>query len=235
MKEKIELFVVGFGRPDLLREQKRLLDKYLKDPFGICLIDNTPEPECAHMEAVCRELSIGYLRSPSAKHLHPEALNFAALHVTRSTAPFFGFLDHDVFPIRTTTLIDKIKSAGFYGVGQRHAPTGHSYLWPGFSFFSSEWLNGRQLNFEGIRGEHKRDDGDCGSMNWPLFSEEEWENVHSMIHGYQVIREPDGYGLQSTGVEFLGDWLHLTNASHWMEIPNPDERDLILTRMVAKL
>lgn len=234
-RSKIELCVIGFGRPDLLREQKRLLDKYLLDPYGICLIDNTPDDEAPAMEAVCRELSIGYQRAVSPKHLHPEALNFAALHVTRSGSEFFGFLDHDVFPLRPTSLVKILGEKGFYGVGQRHAPTGHRYLWPGFCFFSRTWLAGRSLNFDGIRGREKRDDGDCGSMNWPLFSDEDWQSVWSMEHSYKIIREPDDYGLQSFGIELIGDWVHLSNASHWMRIPMPHERDQILTDYVAAL
>lgn len=227
----IELFTIGFKRPDLLREQKRLLDKYLKDPFALRMIDNSPDLTAPLMEETCRGLGIGYMRAVAPKREHPEALNFAALHVTR---PFFGFLDHDVFPIRETTLVDKLQERGFVGVGQRHAPTGKQYLWPGLCFFSAEWLNGRSLNFSGIRGEYKRDDGDCGSMNWPLFSEIDWQDMYLLEHGYKLIREPDGYGLQSFGYELIGDFIHLTNSSHWMDVPDPDGRDRLLREILAE-
>lgn len=232
MPNQIDLFVIGFGRPDLLREQTRLLKKNLMDRFGLCVIDNTPRPAHLHMEAVCRELKIGYLHAPGEKHMHHDALNFAAAHAATIGSSHFGFLDHDVFPLRRTSLLDKIEPRGFYGVGQRHGPTGNLYLWPGFCFFSSKWLDGRRLNFDGIRGVHRRDDGDCGSMNWPLFTGEE---MHTMDYAYKEIRSQDGYGLQSWGVELIGDWLHLTNGSNWMEVPNPGERDALLLKMVSEL
>ena len=149
--------------------------------------------------------------------------------------PYFGFLDHDVFPIRPTTLIDKIEEAGFYGIGQRHPATGHLYLWPGFCFFSREWLAGRPLDFSGIRDGDKRNDGDTGSANWPLFVDEDWESMYKITHSYGVIRKPDGYGLQSFGYEMFGDWLHFSNASHWMKVPDPEGRDEALFALLADL
>jgi hypothetical protein len=56
-----------------------------------------------------------------------------------------------------------------------------------------------------------------------------------MEHGYRFIREPDDYGLQSSGVEIIGDWLHLTNGSHWMQVPDPEERDRLTAEMIAAL
>lgn len=231
----IDLYVIGFGRPDLLMEQKRLLDKYLTDEFTLTLVDNTPAPNDTAMENLCERLEITYIKSVSKERLHPEALNQAALHVTQRNSEFFGFLDHDVFPRRSTHLIEKLKKSGFYGIGQKHAPTGHSYLWPGFCFFSREWLTGRKLDFDGIRGVYKRDDGDCGSMNWPLFENADWEAMFKSEHGYQAVREPDEYGLQSWGYEIMGDFIHLTNASHWMDVPEPHERDRALREIVAAL
>jgi hypothetical protein len=231
----IDLYIVAFGRPDLLKEQVRLIRKYLTDKNGITVVDNTPEPP-PEMELICRENQMGYMGVPHEAHQHPQALNFAAEHALDNTdAEFFGFLDHDIFPLTHTTLIEKVEKTGFYGIGQRHVPTGHLYLWPGFCFFSRTWLDGRKLNFNGIRGEMRRDDGDCGSMNWPLFEHEDWSKLWPMGHGYKPIREPDSFGLQSFGVEIIGDWVHLTNGSHWMKVPAPEERDRLTAELIAAL
>lgn len=231
----IYLFVVGFGRPDLLREQHRLFNKYLKDPFELILVDNTPDGDWQQMQEISHELSIHYHHLVTEKHLHNDALNFAAGLANVDGCDYWMTLDHDVFPHKKTTLIKKIKVAGFYGIGQFHHPTQSRYLWPGFCGFSREWLNGRIPNFNGIRGVDKRDDGDCGSMMNTLFTEQDWENLPRTDHGYRVIRPEDEYGLQSYGIEFFDDFIHLTNASHWMEVPDPEERDNLLTEMVAKL
>ena len=231
---KLDLFVVGFGRPDLLREQKRLLDKYLEDDHELICVDNTPDPGVQQrMVTTCINLGIQYHRAPARKHEHNEALNYAASRVTHGE--YFGFIDHDVFPREKCTLIDKIQDAGFFGVGQRHSPTGRLYLWPGFCFFSKTWLGERLLNFDGIRDLDPRNNGDCGSMNWPLFVGEDWGKLFPLEHGYRNIRPPDDYGLQSFGYEIIGPFIHLTNASHWMDVPNYHERDALLLDLVSQL
>lgn len=233
---RIDLFVTGFNRPDLLREQKRLFDKYLQDEFSICLVDNSTSDLFAMlMERACRETGCGYQRSPDTKKGHDNALNHAARVATQDGCEYWMTLDHDVFPRRPTTLINKIDAAGFYGIGQWHTPSQSRYLWPGFAGFSRAWLNGRIPNFSGIRGDNKRDDGDCGSMLAAMFQDDDWPKLPRTEHGYLVIRPEDGYGLQSYGVEFFDDFLHLTNASHWMKVPNPEERDELLKQMVACL
>ena len=137
-----------------------------------------------------------------------------------------------MFPIRPTTLIDKIEEAGFYGIGQRHPATGHLYLWPGFCFFSREWLAGRELDFSGIRDGDARNDGDTGSMLWPLFVDEDWDKLFRAPHFHRYIRKPDEYGLQSAGYEQIGDWIHFTNASRWMLVPRPEERERLLFELL---
>lgn len=226
----LALASIAFNQPRLISEQIRLLEQNLQDEFNLIVFDNSSTPLAARqIEMASTGKGIPYRRLGS--RLHHEGLNKAARVI--SDANYFGFLDHDIFPIRPTTLIDKIEEAGFYGVGQRHPATGHLYLWPGFCFFSREWLNGRPLDFSGIRDGDHRNDGDTGSGLWPLFSEEDWSKLFRAEHSHRPIREPDEYGLQSWGYEIIGgDWLHFTNASHWMRVPNPQERDRLLFELL---
>lgn len=232
---KIDLFTIGFGRPELLYHQKRLLDKFLGDEFGLCLIDNTPGIQRNRMERVCAENGVGYIHSPGTETSHDHALNFAAAHVASLGSDYFGFLDADIFPRRKTTLIGKIDQAGFYGMPQLHKPTGVLYPWPGFCFFSKEWVAGRTMNFSGIRGPTKEEDGDCGSMLHSLFAREDWKNLPLTGFSYGNIRGVDEVGIQSWGYEIIGDWIHFMNSSHWLQVPNPSQRDLLLLEMIKCL
>lgn len=225
----LALATIAFNKPRLIEEQQRLLAKHLQDDFALTVFDASSH---VRVDDVIDDVT-GYL--PLGTNHHDAALNVAADELLAGNDDYIGFLDHDIFPTRTTTLVDKIESAGFYGVGQRHAPTGRLYLWPGFCFFSREWLDGRELDFTGIRADNPADNGDTGSGMWPLFEGEPWENMYRPTHSYQPIREPDGYGLQSFGVEFIGDWLHLSNGSGWMAIPDPDERERLTYEMISAL
>jgi hypothetical protein len=229
----------------MISEQMRLLKKYLEDDYVFSVFDQSSNEQAAdEIRAITLAAGSVYSRLPTRQH--HEGLNSAArdlLHPSDegglvmpwSDAPYVGFLDHDVFPVKETSLVPLIEEAGFYGVGQRHPATGHLYLWPGFCFFSRKWLNGRPLDFSGLRDGDKRNDGDTGSAMWPLFENEDWEKLFRAPHSHQAIREPDGYGLQSWGYEVIGDWVHFSNASNWMQVPNPQERERLLFEKLAAL
>ncbi|TAL45508.1 MAG: hypothetical protein EPN91_02030 [Salinibacterium sp.] len=235
---ELALVSVAFNRPLLISHQIRLLRKYLKDDYTLTVVDNSSEPKLIHqIMAICAGTGTPYVRAPTSKgQEHYDALNYAWREILEpSGAPYVGTLDHDVFPATETTVIDKINKAGFYGVGQRHSPTNHLYLWPGLWFASRQWIAGREVNFDGIRGEHKRDDGDTGSANWPLFADVDWSDMFQGHFGYEAIRPPDDYGLQSWAVERLGDFLHLSNGSGWMAIPHPEQRERLCLEMLEQL
>jgi len=234
--ERLDLYSIAFERTWLIEQQIRLLRKHLLDDFRYTVVDNSrDEASAQQIHALCGRWGVCYRRSPSATYSHHDALNFAATHARNEQREYIGFLDHDIFPTEPTSLIPLIDEAGFYGVGQRHGPSGHLYLWPGFCFFKRDWLGDRRLNFDGIRGDTKRDDGDTGSANWPLFAEEGWEHLYKPSHGYKAIREPDSYGLQSWGYEVIGPWVHFSNGSHWMTVPSPHQRDQLLANLLAEL
>lgn len=235
----IDLATVAFNVPWLIEEQIRLLSTHLADKHRLTVFDNSNDREAAReIERVCSG-RVDYERLAVPSNYHHYALNVAGKRLVDRGEQHIGFLDHDVFPRRKTRLIPRIKPSGFYGVGQRHGPTDSLYLWPGFCFFSTEWLTAKQprrLDFGGIRGADRKDDGDTGSMNAALFEDEDWSRMFTGEHGYAALREPDSVGLQSWGYEVLGgDWIHLSNGSGWMVIPRPDERERLCQELVASL
>ena len=231
----LALASIAFNRPHLVKEQIRLLRKYLDEDFTYSVVDNsTSDTKAAEIAAVCAEAGVPYHRVTFGEHV--PALQWAWDEVVaKSGAPYGGLLDHDIFPVRPTHLVSLIEPAGFLGCGQRHGPTDRLYLWPGWAFFSFEWLNGRRVDWDGIRGDEKANDGDTGSAMWPLFAAEDWPLLYRVRHSYESIRRPDDYGLQSFGIEHMGDWVHLTNGSGWMAIPNPREREALTHEMLAAL
>ena len=230
----LALASIAFNRPRMIAEQIRLLEKYLDDPYTLSVFDTSSNAVAAALIAErCSEGEVGYRRL--ATRAHHEGLNAAAASLLAGDAPIIGFLDHDIFPTKPTRLEPLIAGAGFYGVGQRHPATGRLYLWPGFCFFSREWLVDRELDFSGLRDGDPRNDGDTGSGLWPLFAEEDWSRLYRARHAHEAVRKPDNFGLQSWGVERIGDWLHLSNASDWMAVPNPSERERIVLSMLEAL
>ena len=236
------------------REQIRLFDANLTDLYRLVVVDNSTDPAASNaIRDICGETDTHYLRVPGERHEHPDALNHIAgllrgLDTPDGAAEFrnedgsapryLAFVDHDVFPRAPTSMIDLIRPAGFFGIGQRHGPTGARYIKPSFALFDRAWLAGRALNFDGIRAAEKADDGDCGSMLAPLFSDEDWARMARVEHGYKDVREMDDAGLQSWSIEVFGkdlEWAHLFNLSRWLSVPDPDGREALVRAMVEAL
>lgn len=234
MTTELALATIAHNAPRWIAEQIRLLSSYLKDDFMLTVYDSSSNEEAAEqIRSICETTETYYRRLD--ERMHHLSLNAAAAHLLAGDAPRIGFLDHDIFPSCDVELVPSIDAAGFYGVPQRHAPTSKMYLWPGFCFFSREWLNGRPLDFGGIRLKHPRDDGDTGSLLSDLFVDDDWEAMCRIEHGYKAIRKPDSYGLQSWGVEMIDGWIHFSNGSGWMRIPNPEERERLLGELLVGL
>ena len=242
--------------PWAAKEQIRLFAQNLTDDHELVIVDNSTDHGAAGgIRDLCTDTGTAYLRVPGPAHEHPDGLNYA-VSVFRSLdihpdvplvdspdlrplgpARYVGFVDHDLFPVAPASVIPWIRQAGFFGIGQRHAPTGSRYLKPSFAFFDREWLRGRPLNFTGIRAAEKADDGDCGSQLGPLFSDDDWTRMAVIEHGYKQVRDMDDH-LQSWGVEVFGDageWVHLFNLSRWLAVRDPDGREALVREMVEAL
>jgi hypothetical protein len=249
---RILIAVTAFNSPWTIREQLRLLRENLLDDHHVFVFDNSDHDLKPEMAAICARSDATYMGGGTEPE-HPASLNRAAgcfraldqpgwelFGETGDTVSHLMWLDHDVYltaPLRLCPLIDQ---GGFLGIRQRHPATGVHYAWPGFLAVSRGWLNGRALNFDGIRGEEKRDDGDAGSMTWPIFDVADWSALPPVEHGYRQLREPDDVGLQSWAYEFFrfGDtpeWRHATNVSRWLAVPDPEERERLVREMVEAL
>lgn len=230
---KLDLATIAYNVPWVIQQQIRLIKQNLTDSHTLSIYDNSSDLDAAEqIEAICGQAGVRYIRSPwfhRLKRGHERAILHACDDLLNRQAPYLGFLDHDIFPTKKTSLV-KLTKAGFFGVGQTHPESGKSYLWPGFCVFQRAWLDGRQkLDFRGTEG------GDVGSAMTGILENAPWDAMPVIKHAYIPVRAEDKVGTQSWAVEQMGDWLHLGNASGWLVIPNPTERNLLLQEMVVGL
>jgi hypothetical protein len=91
----------------------------------------------------------------------------------------------------------------------------------------------KKLDFR--RGAADGESVDTGGMNWEsLYSRLERKTMKFPCHEYRSIRNTNG-SAQSDRVEFISDWLHIFNASGWMLIPDPEERERLINAMIKDL
>ena len=239
-ENELDLATIVSDHPWVVAEQIRLFTKNLVDDFCLNVYDNSRDVKAAwDIERLCAQTETRYVRVPLAEgvhhmsrphlqRLHEHALRHACDDLLNRQAPVIGMLDHDVFPAKPTSILELVEPRGFFGIGQRHADSGAIYLWPGFVFFSREWLNGRRPDFGCL--EH----GDTGSKLSEFVTQEEVAALPEISYGYEWIRQTDGRS-HSDAVERIGDMVHLTNTTRWNAIPDRVGRDQLVRQLVRAL
>lgn len=219
---------VAFNRPDLTRWQVRLVGKFLAERSAFVVYDNSPDPaKRAEIRAICADAGVPYIALPANRfrnsRSHGAAMNWIfANHVRRDRPAFFGFLDHDIFPIEPVSLVDKLGRHSIYGLRRSDTPTPDGwFLWAGYCFFAAKYAR-QNLDFMPT----ERYTMDTGGGNWPLifrdiaakdvrFAELDWHRVG------------DGDNMYDDFFQLLDGWLHVSNASHWRDPHSDRSRELL--------
>jgi hypothetical protein len=147
------------------------------------------------------------------------AMTWVYHNVVRAIKPrIFGFIDHDLIPVRKVSIANKLKGQPVYGllyVGK----FGFWYLWAGYCFFDYAVTKGRSINF---LYDFSRD-LDTGGRNWNgLYRDLDrrqlrtatFENVSTKVPS---INDP-------RLVQFVDrDWLHIGGISYSYNSPEDIE------------
>jgi len=231
---KVDIVTVSFNNEQVITEQIRLLAKYLKDPYYYTVADNSSDQ--AKQEAImrlCSKSGAGYIRLPKNPYSkkapsssHGFALNWAYRNYIKSRrAAFFGFIDHDIYPIQPTSVVESLERTPAFGLVQERKDAW--YLWPGLCFFARDYVKDKKIDF--MPGKY----GDTGSENWEsLYTGLDKTKVPQLCHEYGHLREGDN--AQSDWFEYVGDWLHTFNASCWLEIEDKEGKDSLVAELLNK-
>ena len=214
----LDIVAVAFNNASVIRHQILLLKKNLKDAYCYTVADNsTDASRQVELMEVCREHAVAYVRLPrlplycTTSKSHGMALNWVYRNYLKPRqADYFGFIDHDIFPVRPHSIVKYLAENPVYGYYQDREVGGEKlwYLWPGFSFFSRAAVKDSPLNFMPGSG------SDTGGANWALYSRLEKKNLKFAEHEYS--RLPGAAALSRDFCEYIGDWVHTFDASNWL-------------------
>jgi hypothetical protein len=224
----LDLVSVAFNNPEIIRYQFLLLKKNLTDSFQYTVADNSTDSEArAQIHSFCRENDIPYLELPPPpfpkaffSKSHGAALNYLYYnYIQPRAANCFGFLDHDIFPMRPVSIMSILNLQPFYGMLQEFPypkVTGgvSKYLWPGLAFYNFEFTRSRSLDF--LNSEY----GDTGSACFPevykpLLIDQPVPGSYRFADE-ERINLWEGNDFQNDMYAIIGkDWLHMVNASQW--------------------
>jgi hypothetical protein len=214
-RASLDLATVCFNNAVVVKYQSKLLRKHLRDAYAYTVFDNSPPGrERDEIKALCRGEGVSYVELPATPFAgipschHGAALNWICRrHFAPRALPYVGFIDHDLFPARATSIVDRMGVEGLLGrIDERDE---RWYLWPGFCFFSSAKVNVARLNFLPIPGL------DSGGGNWPTLYRHVGRTTLPRVESRLENVRP-GDDKQADMVEWIADdWLHAINASEW--------------------
>lgn len=214
-KNVLDIVAVSFNNEIVIKQQIRLLKSYMSDPYIYTVADNSSDPEKQKIiKQICEEYGAGYIKLPSNPYtkMHPSLSHGSSLnwiyrnYISRRKADYFGFIDHDIFPVKPVKIIEILQLYPAYGL----ARTIHEkwFLWPGFCFFNENFAeNG--LNFM----PDLKSGLDTGGGNWNLiFSKMSYADIiRSEIASSKISADEK----ELLDVEYIDNWLHTYNASHY--------------------
>lgn len=217
-KNVVDLVTVAFNNEIVIKQQIRLLKKYMIDPYTYTVADNSPDPDKQEkIRKICEENKAGYIKLPKNPYTgiypsisHGSTLNWLLKHyILKRKANYFGFIDHDIFPVKPTGVIKIFQEKEVYGLIHLkfHNNKKRWYLWPGFCFFRIDFAQNNKLNFMPIM----KKDLDTGGGNW--------DNVFSKISKDKILFsncEKTNVNINESevlSIENIDNWIHTSNAS----------------------
>lgn len=247
------ILTIAFNEASFIEQQIVLLKKYLQDPFDHIIVDNSSDLAVRKsIRTICLTYGVGYAGVPFSNPYrenksHAAAMHWAYYHLVRkSKVRVFGFLDHDIFPLSTYSILARINN-GIYG-RVMHAYSKDSYqeyvsqkipywsLWAGFCFFEKNLVKGFfpwSLNFF---SKHFPDGFflDTGGGLWnKLYSKMAYPRP---LASYEVKQISDNAeGIQNQSFELLDHlWIHFVSLSNWRAINDIEGKKAKLEEILAK-
>lgn len=218
--QRLDLLTIAFNNKEVVEQQARLVKKHIKGAFNYIVADNSSDKNISlKIREFCKENDIIYVRLPknrlglvSASYSHAASLNWVYQQIIVPRKPaYFGFIDHDLFPIDSIDIVEKMGNAPIYGRVVRRG--NFWYLWAGLCFFHFDFVKNKRLNFLPTTIDNEYLDSGGGN----------WQNIYSTIDistltpcevKTEQIREGENY--HSDFIQYMDNcWLHLINGSNW--------------------
>lgn len=159
--------VVAFEQPWALNWLLQMASRNVSD-MAVLVFDNSRnDSKRIEIEQVCESNRAPYLALPPnptrhANRSHGMAMSWIYHNVVRAINPrIFGFLDHDLIPVRKVSIVDKLMDQPVYGL-LNQGKFGFWSLWAGYCFFDYAGTKGKSINF---LYDFSRD-LDTGGRNW---------------------------------------------------------------------
>ncbi|MFI4935671.1 MAG: hypothetical protein ACHP7N_13695 [Caulobacterales bacterium] len=232
------IITIAFNDSEVVGWQAPLIARHVSNCYHL-IADNSSDDEAARrIEAIARLNGCGYLRLPRGPWTKPEdggrshglAMTWTWRNLVRLARPAaFGFIDHDIFPMKSANPFEPLATHAVAGRLRRAGETGRWNLWAGFCFYRFDAVQAVDLDFSldwaaGL---------DTGGGNWArLYRRLDAEQVFDTGVSFEAV-DP-GASIDIARFEWIGDWLHKGNFSTPLDLA-PGRREALLARKRALL
>lgn len=219
-----DIITVAFNNAQIIPFHIEYVKKYWLDDHTHIIADNSSDQNCANLiRDYCKENGVCYIRMPKnylniigGSYSHATALNWIYKHIISKRCPaFFGFTDHDLFPIKPISLIQTIQSQHIYGpIRVRGGEGKYWYLSAILCFFDREYVRDKKMDFMPVNyGNDNSSYLDTGGGNWlRLYSKEDQSKIVFCKERMEKIGE--GNDRHNDYVEIFDDvFLHTINGA----------------------
>jgi hypothetical protein len=232
LKEKsLDIITVAFNNVELIQYQEQFLHRFIQDPYLHIVVDNSTDFKVREqLYQFCLENKIAYISLPKnflnwvgGSYSHAAALNYTYKHIIQKRQPFaFGQIDHDLFPTRPISIINKLSKQPIYG--PLRLRDRWWYLSAIMSFFQYDFVKDKKVDFMPVTPDKVY--LDSGGGNWyGLYSQLDREQIVFPNECIEPLR--DGGDRHGDSLEFFDDklWLHTINGSCWKKVNNQSDKD----------
>ncbi len=223
--EHLDLITVAFNNDTILKLHIVKVAQHITCPHTHFIADNSTDMECSHrIEEYCREVGVPYIRLPKNRlgkigpsYSHATALGWVYKYIVGSRKPhYFGFLDHDLFPLVDTDPTAILHSQPVYGPKRERDK--YWYLSAIMSFYDYSYTSSRKVDFMPVTytGTYL----DTGGGNWPsLLSTLDVSQLQFCKERLEKIGTEGGDNRHQDLVEIFDErWLHTINGSYWKKV-----------------
>ena len=220
--DHIDIITIAFNNTFVIKHQIKKVKKNILDKnYTHIIIDNSSDlSQRVEIKNICIEEQVAYLSLPAIRKSsaflgsdsHAIALNWVYYNLIKKRKPcYFGFLDHDLYPLKSVSIQDKIQDQPFYG--RKDIRDNCWYLWPGFAFFRLSSLDCVDVNFFPTKAGNVY--LDTGGALWHTYYKNLNVSDYLFAERNRVYLNQIGYDFPDT-VEFIDNlWFHSENASMW--------------------
>jgi glycosyltransferase involved in cell wall biosynthesis len=221
--KQCDIVTIAFNNVNTIRRQIRLIRKYIRDEYDYIVADNSSDATVRHaIEDLCVKNGVSYISLPKnylttiigGSYSHGVSLNWIYCHIIKKRQPrYFGFIDHDLFPVKAVSPVQKLANQPVYGhAGQQQ---NYWYLWAGLCFYQFDFVKDKKVDFLPAKpcGTYL----DTGGGNWySIYSQIDKSNLTLEVQQIRNYGEEDNQNSwKESSIQYIGDcWLHTISGSN---------------------